>query len=506
MDEITRTAEQVDILLLLEGTYPYVQGGVSSWLAQLIAAYPQYEFGAIFLGSHPRDYAEMRYKLPPNLKHFEKHYLFYGHDAPAVHPRKGNKTGFACIEGMHEWFRAPNSCPYEPRLGDINFYLDPKKGVDYSQFLYSQESWAYITKTYEERCTDPSFINYFWAIRNMHAPLWVLAKIAHAAPKAKVYHTACTGYAGFLGGLLHHHTGRPLILSEHGIYTKERKIDLLQINLNQLETSSLIEPSFDLAYIQQIWIKFFSALGLFCYEASDPIVSLFQSARKRQLLDGAKEERTQVIANGVDVERFKQARQTVNTPPKVIVLVGRIVPIKDIKTFIRAMRIISNQAPDWVSWLVGPMDEDKPYVEECKNLVNSLNLQEQVKFLGPQNTVDILAKTGILVLSSISEGLPLVLLEAFAAGVPAVATNVGSCKQLLLGDGEEDEALGPSGRIVSIANPRALADAILALAEPEQWRQARASAIARVERYYTQETMFARYQQIYTEALKTWQE
>jgi glycosyltransferase involved in cell wall biosynthesis len=56
----------------------------------------------------------------------------------------------------------------------------------------------------------------------------------------------------------------------------------------------------------------------------------------------------------------------------VLCLIGRVVPIKDIKTFIRAMRRVVNQMPEAEGWIAGPEDEDPAYAEECQNLVRSL--------------------------------------------------------------------------------------------------------------------------------------
>ncbi|HRH91031.1 MAG TPA: GT4 family glycosyltransferase PelF, partial [Agitococcus sp.] len=109
---------------------------------------------------------------------------------------------------------------------------------------------------------------------------------------------------------------------------------------------------------------------------------------------------------------------------------------------------------------------------------------------------------GLLVLSSISEALPLVILEGYAAGVPCVSTDVGSCRQLIEGLGPIDKSIGESGIVVGIANPTELAEAIIALlGDPERWHKAQAAGITRVERYYTQEQMFARYRSVYEQAL-----
>ncbi|MFZ5455457.1 MAG: GT4 family glycosyltransferase PelF [Pseudomonadota bacterium] len=176
--------------------------------------------------------------------------------------------------------------------------------------------------------------------------------------------------------------------------------------------------------------------------------------------------------------------------------------IKDIKTFVRAMRRVVNRMPEAQGWIAGPADEDPAYAEECRNLVDSLGLSDNVRFLGMQKIDELMPKIGLVVLSSISEALPLVLLEGYAAGVPAVSTDVGSCRQLMYGLGEEDEALGAAGRVVGIADPQALADAALELLnDGAAWQAAQQAGIARVERYYSDALMFDRYRAVYDEAL-----
>jgi polysaccharide biosynthesis protein PelF len=167
------------------------------------------------------------------------------------------------------------------------------------------------------------------------------------------------------------------------------------------------------------------------------------------------------------------------------------------------MRRVVNRLPGAQGWIAGPMEEDPAYAQECQNLVASLGLEEHVKFMGFQKVENLMPQIGLVVLSSISEALPLVILEGYAAGVPVVSTDVGSCRQLIEGLGEQDKALGHSGSVVSIADPQALADAALALlADPVAWQAASQAGIARVERYYTDTLMFDRYRQIYENALQ----
>ena len=142
------------------------------------------------------------------------------------------------------------------------------------------------------------------------------------------------------------------------------------------------------------------------------------------------------------------------------------------------------------------------YVDECKELVASLGLSNSVKFLGFQNVLEILPQLGLLVLTSISEALPLVILEGFASGVPCLATDVGSCRELIEGRGQEDRALGAAGSVVFIADPEGTAKAARELLDnPERWHAAQRAGLERVKRYYDDKLMFSSYRNLYEQAL-----
>lgn len=507
------TASNVDVLLLLEGTFPYVAGGVSTWVNQIIRGFPQLRFGAIFLGSRRADYGEIKYALPDNLVHLECHYL-HEHASEDYQPAAadGDAEAFARVAALHERYREARAArgdaalagqAIERELAAVLPQMRAGGALDERAFLHSRASWQMIADDYRARCTDPSFVDYFWTVRIMHAPVWRLLAIAEQAPRARVLHTISTGYAGFLGVLARHAQGAPLLLSEHGIYTKERKIDLFQSTWIRDNRGVFERRGGEVAYFKDLWIRFFEALGRSCYAAAHRIVALYEANRQRQIADGAPAERTLAIPNGIDLERFAKLRgERPADPPPVLCLIGRVVPIKDVKTFVRAMRSVVARIPDAQAWIAGPEDEDPEYARECRLVVESLKLEEHVRFLGFQKVPELLPKIGLVVLSSISEALPLVLLEGFAAGVPCVATDVGSCRQLVYGHGPEDEALGAAGEVVQIADPQALADAaVRLLADPHRWHQAAAAGIARVERYYTQARMFGAYQALYEEAM-----
>jgi glycosyltransferase involved in cell wall biosynthesis len=497
----------VDVLLLLEGTFPFVSGGVSSWVNQIIRGFPEIRFGAVFLGSRPQDYGPMRYALPDNLVHLQLAYIYADQDPPPVLEVKVDEGAMDMVKQVHAMLETDLHAPQCPhQFAQLMDEAGPDGKLSHEVFLHSQASWEYIKANYRRRCTDPSFVDYFWTVRTIHTPFWRLREVALSCPKAKVYHAVSTGYAGILGVLLKHRFKRPFMLSEHGIYVKERKIDLYQAQWLKDNRGVFDHDPSQVSYFRQMWIRFFEHLGYVTYQAADDIVALYEANRQRQLQDGAPPERSSNIPNGVDVARYAPLRsQRHHMVPHVLCLIGRVVPIKDIKTFIRSMVMVTKVLPQAQAWIAGPEEESPEYAQECKDLAVQLGLSDKVKFLGFQKLTDLLPQVGLVVLSSISEALPLVILEGYAAGVPAVCTDVGSCRQLVLGLPGEDAAMGSSGRVVRIADPQALAEASLALLQDEaQWQQASNAAIQRVEKYYSQDLMFAHYRGLYQRNLQ-WQ-
>ncbi|MBI2308275.1 MAG: GT4 family glycosyltransferase PelF [Rhodocyclales bacterium] len=501
-------AQEADVALLLEGTFPYVSGGVSSWVNQIIRAFPEIRFAIVFLGSRREDYGEMKYELPANVVHLETHYLYeFGTQEMKPQPRHGDAEAFARSQKLHDEMRGdPANGEALRAFRDVVHELFPGGKLPAADFLHSEEAWRVVSDSYRSYCTDPSFVDYFWTVRIMHAPLWTLTRIAHELIPARAYHSVSTGYAGFLGAMLHRARKRPLILSEHGIYTKERKIDLFKSEWIRDNRNVFQRDPTELSYFRQMWIRFFEWMGRFCYDAADPIIALYEANRLRQVADGAPAERTCNVPNGISLRRFAPLRALrpppPAAPPPVLCLIGRVVPIKDVKTFIRAMRSVVNRLPQAEGWIAGPEDEDPAYAEECRNLAESLGVAQHVRFLGFRKVEDLLPQVGLTILSSISEALPLVILEGYAAGVPTVSTDVGSCRQLVEGLDAEDRALGSSGAVVNIADPQGLADAALALLDDAAaWHAASRAGIARVERYYSDERMFGEYRRVYDAAL-----
>ncbi len=495
----------IDILIVAEGTYPYIRGGVSSWIDQIINGMPEYRFGVLFLGSKKEDYKEMIYEFPQNIDFYEEYFLFDSMDVDEPRPRKIKKSNMQKIKTFHKYIKEKDSFDFAKIL-DKSLFFD-KVTVD--DFLYSHQSWEFIKENYRQNCNDISFVDYFWTVRSIHKPIWLLAKIAKRMDFVKVVHSPSTGYAGFTSSLICNFHNTPFILTEHGIYIRERKMDMHTNQAFDLYKSTLQNSIQSCNYLKLMWINFFEKIGFLTYQSARDVLSLFGGARELQIEFGADEKKCQVIPNGVDTARLNRLVQKRDLKsPKVITLLGRVVPVKDIKTFIYAMRLVVDRFPKAQGWIVGSMDEDKIYASECERMVESMKLKDNVRFLGFQKIDDVLPKTTILTLTSISEGMPLVILEGFAAGVPCVATDVGSCSELIYGAlNEEDIAISKAGEVVSVSNPSALAEAyIKLLSDDELLREYQKNALKRVNTFYTQEIFFDKYRKVYKKALSKWQE
>ena len=483
----------IDILIISEGTYPFVRGGVASWVHQLINGLKEFTFGVYFIGSRKEDYGELKYKLPDNLKFLKVSYLF---DNPNPLAKDINLKGkfFNEIDNIHKFFNQQ-----EPFNKDIFFKLIDNFKLEY--FLYSDTAWDFLVKEYKEKFSIESFKDYFWTIRGMHKPLWVLFNDLKEMPEARLVHSPSTGYAGFFAGILKLKRNIPYILTEHGIYVRERKIDLLISDWYENIKSIFLSQE---NILKNLWYEFYLSLGRFCYFSADKILSLYNRARLIQIEYGAPEEKTQVIPNGVDVDRLKSALEKRGDKiPMVIGLIGRVVPIKDIKTFIKAIKITSSKIPNIEGWIVGPTEEEPEYFNECKSLVEILGLEKNIKFLGFQNILDIFPKISINTLTSISEGMPLSILEGFAAGVPAVTTDVGSCKELIYGGlNEEDKKIGKAGFVCKVADPKDLANRYIELLTNENlWKSFQEAGLKRVNTFYTQKIFLNNYRKLYNEVL-----
>lgn len=492
-----------DVCILTEGTYPYIMGGVSTWIAQLLESMPQLRFSILHIGASRGAPREIRYKLPPNLTELADVFLF---DYPK--PRKGNEVVEADIFTPEE------------RQAILDFYLDLTSGRPTrvnqvanivarlkgdEEFIeamaHSSSMWQVINDLYT--ATAPpglSFLDFYWTIRALFMP--VLNVLRMPIPKARLYHAACTGYAGLLAVRAARETRRPFLLTEHGIYSRERRIELSRIDwLSNSGASKFLRLDRSRNWFREWWIQLFQSLARSAYEEAAQIISLYQGNKDAQVAEGAVAEKIDILPNGIIVDRFKDIPREPRKPedPLRIGFVGRVTSIKDVKTLLRAMGILASRGVAFETKIVGPMDEEPEYTDECLELAERLELFDKVVFTGPNRDLTaVYAQFDVVLLTSISEGFPFVILEANCAGLPVVTTNVGACAEILHGINREDKGLGPSGLVTAVNAPEETAKALETLArDPLLAHRYGMAGRERAVRYYDLDHIMAEYQEIY---------
>jgi polysaccharide biosynthesis protein PelF len=485
-----------DVCLIVEGCYPYVPGGVSSWIDWLIRSQPNLTFSIVSLWPTPSD-VPPRYKMPPNAVAFHPLHLqdfgssptFVGQRNTDFLPLANALTDLISPGGIDALARATG----ELRKFNTSLSLDA--------LFNSPVAWQVVQRMYQDRMQYSSFLHYFWAWRALLGGLF--ATLEFQLPEAKVYHTISTGYAGVLAARAGVETGRPVLLTEHGIYTNERRIELLMADwvADTVEKGhALDDPRLDL---RDVWIHAFEAYARTCYESCDLIVTLYEDNQRVQMSLGAKPERCKVIANGIDIARYKGLPTASPDMRPTMALIGRVVPIKDIKSFITAAKILRTTVPYLRAWVIGPTDEDPTYMHECEALVAELDLTACVSFTGAVDIAEYLPQIHVVVLTSLSESQPLVLLEAGAAGVPFVANDVGSCREIIFGRSDEQPPLGQGGLITGVVAPAETARAVGSLlADYDLAQRYGATLRQRVERYYRSEQAASAYSKLYSDMIQ----
>jgi glycosyltransferase involved in cell wall biosynthesis len=483
-----------DVCLILEGTYPYVRGGVSSWVHNLIRGLPEVTFSLLAISPSRGAAGERKYELPRNVRAFVEVFI---HELASERRWRRPKPSAAAWQAFRDLHRArgPERAAAARALlassaGGV------RGGLTADDALFSREAWDFVLERYRADAPETSFIDYFWTWRAVHAPLF--QTMAAEIPPARVYHPVSTGYAGLLGAIARLRTGSPLLLTEHGIYVRERLIDIARADWIYEEPVRLRAAQNAPNPLRALWSDLFTTLAQVTYDLSDQVIALFESNQALQHELGADPAKTRVIPNGVNVEQFAPlAAQRRENRPLRAGFVGRVVPIKDVKTLLRAFKLAADQVPSVEFWIVGPTDEDKTYYDECQELVRTLGLTS-VRFTGPQDVKTIYPEIDVMVLTSISEGQPLTILEAACAGVPSVATDVGDCRALLEGRSRADQALGPSGIVTRMGDPDDTARAIARiLTEPETRARMSRAGIERTRRFYRESQVLERYRELY---------
>lgn len=476
-----------DVCLIVEGAYPFVVGGVSNWLQDLIRSMPEVRFSIVAIKPSA---ASLPWRMvpPPNVVQIVEVPLIVEPSAPRRYrPAQMRRIGrlllaFLSTGGKDDLIRLSKA------LRDL------KPAPSAGDLLSNEEMFAVFTRYYETAFRSASFHHFFWAMRVLLGGL--IKMLLTSLPSARVYHTISTGFAGLLAARAAYETGRPAFITEHGIYLLERQIEIMMADWigDQIDTGlALHRQGHDL---RDLWLAVFQTYTRACYDACNPIVALYSANNQTQRRLGARADRLRVIPNGIDPGQFAQVERMCDPARPLVALIGRVVPIKDIKTFMRAAAIVLAEMPEVRFAILGPLDEDPDYAADCNALAMELGIDDALRFEGRVNVADWMPRIDLLVLTSLSEAQPLVILEGGACGIPVIASDVGSCRELI--EGRNPGVDVPGGIVTELVNPDDTASAILSLLRDPPTRRAMGEALReRVTSDYDRDTIIAQYRKIY---------
>jgi len=439
--------------MIFEGSYPYTQGGVSVWAHDLIQSLPDLTFHLWCLVAKPEDLV-LKFDLPENVVGKTDVVLF---EEDLGSSRTHIPEDFwDAVTKLHNLSGLSERS--EVLWEEIGRLLPKSSSIPVLQYLLHPRAYELLVEMYLKRNEPLSFLDYFYTYLFAHLPLMNL--MGQKVPKARLYHAVSTGYAGFLGSKAKRMTGSPLILTEHGIYTNERLVEIILADWIYSRRDRKIQIGKSTTSLKQIWMNVFQFLGRLTYDQSDLITTLFKGNLDMQVRYGADPDKIEIIPNGVDLQKYARLERATNPDSPLVALIARVVPIKDVRTFIKACRVVADAVPNARFKVLGTTEQSPAYYQKCLEYRHLMQLEEKLEFTGNVDVADYYPEIDVSVLTSVSEALPLTVLESMACGIPVVTTRVGSCEELLFGKDDSDRKTGACGIIAEVGNHRQVGEAI----------------------------------------------
>ena len=465
------------ICLVLEGSYPYVRGGVSTWAHNYIQALEEHDFVLWCIGPEAKEKGNYQYDFPDNVIEIHEVFLDEALNVPA--PKKLQKQKLFTVDEIAEHRKLLTG--QLPEL-DVLINLYSTKKTNINAFLMSDAFLNDVIEICETKYRYVPMAELFHSLRSMILPM--LYMFSQDIPEADVYHSVSTGYAGLLSAIASVKKEKRFVLTEHGIYTREREEEIIR--------AEWISP-----YLKQQWIDFFYMLANISYAQAGSVTSLFERAKDTQKELGCPPEKLKVIRNGIHANRLTAIPLK---EPDDFIDIGAIVrfhPIKDIKTLIYAFYELKRTVENARLHILGGIDDEQYYIE-CMDLIRTLNI-EDIFIPGVVNVLEYMERLDFTVLSSISEGQPLSVLESFAARRPCIATDVGCCRELV--EGTQDDRFGLSGFVVPPMHAEIMASSMKQLCLDRALRlEMGENGRKRVQKYYVHQDMIKNYMTNYKEA------
>ncbi len=525
---------RVRIGLLTEGGYPYVSGEAGLWCDRLVRGLEHHEFDVYALSRSEREEDGGWVPLPPQVGRVRTAPLWETVDDGIVHGRRarrrfaecyGELATALCAAAPGDPARSSEGRSSEGRSSEARSSEGEPEGQSaleadrFASALYGLAELARdegglptalrsetAVRALERACRAPGAHR---SAREARVPdlLAVAARLERALRplsldwyedddlgSVDLCHAASGGTGALPGLLARHFCDVPLLVTEYGV---------------RLRTHYLTEPDSSPA-IRSLLAAFHGRLAAETYRRAAVITPGNTHTRRWQERCGADRAKLRTVHPGMDAAPFAEAGESPEcADPQTLVWVGRVEPAKDLVSLLHAFAEVRRAEPGSRLRIVGAPfgPEGVAYLAHCKGLAAQLFPDEAdgphavgrnpVSFEetgGPElpSRADAYASGALVVLSSVVEGFPTGLVEAMFCGRATVSTDVGAVV----------EAIGGTGLVVPPRNPRALAEACVALLrDPERRERLGAAARARALELFTVEQNITAFHGIYLEIL-----
>ncbi|HXW81014.1 MAG TPA: GT4 family glycosyltransferase PelF [Acidimicrobiales bacterium] len=466
----------MDITLITEGTYPHHLGGVSVWCDQLIREVGEHRFNVLAISSTGEE--QDAWALPTNVTSVETVPLW------ARLPRRGlSRSTRNEFSGVLEVFLRSlsvdnNGESFEASLQELAQFAQAGLLTPAMSSEDAVGSLLALSPVCSERPgRSAARLSVADAVDVLMFLEHFLRPLAVPPPRADLCHATANGLGTLPALAAKWENGTPFLLTEHGVYLRELYL--------WHKPGALSQPA------RSVLLRFFKLLIETAYRNADIVAPVCRYNRLWEVANGTPPARIRPVHNGIDPAAFPAATEEPEVP--TLVFVGRIDPLKDVETLLRAFAEIRVSIPECRLRLFGPVPEGaEDYMARCARLSADLGLDNgAATFEGKISPPAAAYHAGhVVLLTSISEGLPYVVLEAMASARPVVATDVGGVS----------EAIGDAGILVPPRDHSAVAAAcVRLLLHPSERRALGTAARNRVLQQFTTKRCFGEYRDLYDE-------
>lgn len=447
--------DRIKVLLTTEGTYPFHQGGVSTWCDILVQKL-QNEVDYVVYSIIMNPFVTQKFTLPERSELIKV--PLWGTEEPSEHLTIPFSKVYIAKRTTTPKVIKDHFIPLFQEL--VHEIMTPEKDhLKFGNILYSMHEY-FQEYEYKNSFKDELTWDIFKGIihgytldgKNKFEPPNVYSMIQSLGwiyrflnilntpiPKVHVTHSAAAAFCGIPGILAKIKDKTPFMLTEHGVYLREQYLSLAQRKYS--------------SFLNKFLIRMIHSVTGMNYAFADQVSPVCNYNTRWEKRFGVEDKAIKVIYNGVDKNLFSPLKsQNTNIHPTVVT-VARIDPLKDIVTLMRSAAIVRESVPD-VRFVVYGSVSVPGYYEQCLELRRELGLEETFIFAGHTTDVPSAYRSGdVIALSSISEAFPYSVVEAMMTGKPVVTTDVGGIK----------EAIGDTGFVVRPRNPEQLAEGIMKL-------------------------------------------